>query len=152
MTFSKTALRRWVISYQITQEGEPNTSTTMNRNFRTSDARSHPIPGGLSSNASENGDFLDADDIGDMSEGTSQTEETPASGVTAHLGSYQTKEYRRLLDIIDEVRKYDIDHVLQIPQIVVCGNTSAGKSSVLEAVSHIKFPRGDNVCTRYVTE
>ena len=124
----------------------------MNRNFRPGGMRGHSIPGGLSSNTSDNGDFLDADGVGDTSEETPQTADTPLSGVSAHLGSYQTKEYRRLLDIIDEVRKYDIDHVLQIPQIVVCGNTSAGKSSVLEAVSHIKFPRGDNVCTRYVTE
>jgi len=122
----------------------------MNRNFRAAGKRDRSLPGALSSTNSDNGDFLDADDIGDMSEATSQ--DFPVSGVSAHLGSYQTKEYRRLLDIIDEVRKYDIDHVLQIPQIVVCGNTSAGKSSVLEAVSHIKFPRGDNVCTRYVTE
>jgi hypothetical protein len=124
----------------------------MNRNIRAAGARGLSISGGLSSNTSDNGDFPDANNIGDTSEETSHTEETPISGVSAHLGSYQTKEYRRLLDIIDEVRKYDIDHVLQIPQIVVCGNTSAGKSSVLEAVSHIKFPRGDNVCTRYVTE
>lgn len=124
----------------------------MSGNFRAGGMRGHSIPGALSSNTSDNGDFLDADDIGDMSEETSHASDTPLSGVSAHLGSYQTKEYRRLLDIIDEVRKYDIDHVLQIPQIVVCGNTSAGKSSVLEAVSHIKFPRGDNVCTRYVTE
>jgi hypothetical protein len=106
----------------------------------------------MSSDTSDNGDFLDADPAGDTSEETSSTAGTPISGVSSHLSSYQTKEYKKLLDIIDAVRKYDIDHVLQIPQIVACGNTSTGKSSVLEAVSHIKFPRGDNVCTRYVTE
>jgi hypothetical protein len=119
----------------------------MNRNLH--------VPGGLSPDTSDNGDFIDADYVGTTSEQTSYAADTPGTPVfevSAHLGSYQTKEYRRLLDIIDEVRKFDINHVLQIPQIVVCGNTSAGKSSVLEAISHIKFPRGDNVCTRYVTE
>jgi hypothetical protein len=53
--------------------------------------RGHSIPGGLSSNTPENGDFLDADDVGDTSEETSQTADTPLSGVSAHLGSYQTK-------------------------------------------------------------
>ena len=127
----------------------------MNRNLRIGGIRGHSLPGGLSPDPSDNGDFMDADDVGATSEQTSYAADTPGTplfGVSAHLGSYQTKEYRRLLDIIDEVRKFDINHVLQIPQIVVCGNTSAGKSSVLEAISHIKFPRGDNVCTRYVTE
>ncbi|KAJ1488296.1 hypothetical protein T484DRAFT_1744570 [Baffinella frigidus] len=32
--------------------------------------------------------------------------------------------------------------------IIVCGNQSAGKSSVLESISGIDFPRGDNMCTR----
>ncbi len=124
----------------------------MSRNLRV---RGSHLRGDLSPDLSDSADFMDADDIGATSEQTSygaDTPGTPLTGVSTHLGSYQTKEYKRLLDIIDEVRKFDINHILQIPQIVVCGNTSAGKSSVLEAISHIKFPRGDNVCTRYVTE
>jgi hypothetical protein len=77
---------------------------------------------------------------------------TPLSKVSAHLGLYQNDEYRRLLDITHELRKYNVDHALQLPQIVVCGTQSAGKSSVLEAISNIKFPRGATVCTRCVTE
>jgi hypothetical protein len=77
---------------------------------------------------------------------------TPSSEGSGYLDGYQTREYRSMLDIIDRVREFDIKHELDIPQIVVCGNTSAGKSSVLEVVSHVKFPRGVGVCTRYVTE
>jgi hypothetical protein len=66
----------------------------------------------MSSDTSDNGDFLDADHAGDTSEDTSSIAGTPISGVSTHLSSYQTKEYRRLLDIIDAVRKYDINHVL----------------------------------------
>jgi len=36
-------------------------------------------------------------------------------------------------------------------KIVVCGDQSAGKSSVLEALTEIPFPRSDNLCTRYAT-
>ncbi|KAJ4365361.1 hypothetical protein N0V95_000508 [Ascochyta clinopodiicola] len=36
--------------------------------------------------------------------------------------------------------------------IVVCGEQSSGKSSVLEAVSGVKFPSKDNLCTRFATE
>jgi GTPase SAR1 family protein len=41
---------------------------------------------------------------------------------------------------------------LSLPQLVVCGDQSAGKSSVLEALTEIPFPRNDNLCTRYPTE
>jgi len=110
------------------------------------------MPGDLTSEPSERWYSIDGDDSGEMSDDTPQETGIPLSGVSAHLSSFQTKLYRKILDIIDKVRKFDINHVLQIPQIVVCGNTSAGKSSVLEAISHVKFPRGDGLCTRYVTE
>jgi GTPase SAR1 family protein len=41
---------------------------------------------------------------------------------------------------------------LSLPQIVVCGDQSAGKSSVLEAITRVPFPRNDGLCTRYATE
>ena len=44
------------------------------------------------------------------------------------------------------------DEFIEIPQIVVCGDTSVGNSSVLEAISCVKFRRGDTICTRYATE
>jgi GTPase SAR1 family protein len=37
-------------------------------------------------------------------------------------------------------------------QIVVYGEQSAGKSSVLEALTEIPFPRQDNLRTRFATE
>lgn len=39
-----------------------------------------------------------------------------------------------------------------MPQIVVCGAQSAGKSSVLEGLTGIPFPREDGVCTKFATE
>lgn len=35
---------------------------------------------------------------------------------------------------------------------VVCGDQSSGKSSVLEAITEIPFPRNENLCTRFATE
>jgi hypothetical protein len=40
------------------------------------------------------------------------------------------------------------DHIL-LPQLVVCGDQSSGKSSVLEGITGIPFPRQDGVCTRF---
>lgn len=57
-----------------------------------------------------------------------------------------------LLDLIDRLRSQGINHYISLPQIIVCGDQSAGKSSVLEAVSGVPFPVKSNVCTRFPTE
>ncbi|KAK4610060.1 Interferon-induced GTP-binding protein Mx1 [Fulvia fulva] len=42
--------------------------------------------------------------------------------------------------------------ILPLPQLVVCSNQSSGKSSVLEAITEVPFPRKENLCTRFATE
>ena|SRR5271154_2016138 len=92
--------------------------------------------------------------------------EMPVNGVHAHaingniqggtitegLRSLQSVEEKRLFDIVDKLRLLDINHELDLPQLVVCGSQSSGKSSVLEAISELPFPRADMTCTRFVTE
>lgn len=67
-------------------------------------------------------------------------------------GTLQSKDHRDLLDIIDNLRSQGINRFVDLPQIIVCGDRSAGKSSVLEAISHMSFPAKDNLCTRFATE
>ncbi|RBR18138.1 uncharacterized protein FIESC28_06204 [Fusarium coffeatum] len=61
-------------------------------------------------------------------------------------------DYRDLLDIIDNLRLHGVSRYVDLPEIIVCGDQSAGKSSVLEAISGMPFPIKDGRCTRFATE
>lgn len=64
----------------------------------------------------------------------------------------QSKDHRDLLDIVDKLRSQGLGKYVDLPEIIVCGDQSAGKSSVLEAISGMSFPTKDNLCTRFPTE
>ena len=51
-------------------------------------------------------------------------------------------------EIIKELRNFGLEEVFNLPKIVVIGNQSAGKSSLIEAISQIKVPRAVSTCTR----
>ncbi|XP_055835559.1 dynamin-related protein 4C-like [Solanum dulcamara] len=56
---------------------------------------------------------------------------------------------RPLLDCIDKLRHLNImQEGIQLPTIVVVGDQSSGKSSVLESLAGISLPRGQGICTR----
>lgn len=60
-------------------------------------------------------------------------------------------EQSSLLELIDKLQFAQLDNV-KLPQIVVVGDQSAGKSSVLEALTGTPFPRDAGACTRFATE
>ena len=66
--------------------------------------------------------------------------------------AFRSSEQQNLLDEIDNLRLQGISEFVFLPQIVVCGDQSSGKSSVLEAISGVPFPRNDILCTRFATE
>lgn len=68
------------------------------------------------------------------------------------LDSLCTREQLDLLNSIDTLRSQGISHYVSLPQIIVCGDQSSGKSSVLEAISGVSFPVKSNLCTRFPTE
>ncbi|KAL5360179.1 hypothetical protein BJX96DRAFT_184398 [Aspergillus floccosus] len=73
---------------------------------------------------------------------------SPEEQAMHQLQSQQLK----LLDKIDELRTIGVGGLVDLPQLIVCGNQSSGKSSVLEAISRVRFPMKDTVCTRFATE
>lgn len=83
---------------------------------------------------------------------TNAASATPKMKIHSTLQDLQTEEQGRVLDTVSQIRKCGLDSILSLPQIVVCGDQSAGKSSVLEALTEIPFPRSDNLCTRFATE
>ncbi|KAJ5629793.1 Dynamin [Penicillium herquei] len=70
-------------------------------------------------------------------------------GLSNGLASMKTSER---LNQIDRVRARGVGDHIALPQLVVCGDQSSGKSSVLEGISGIPFPRQDGLCTRFPTE
>ncbi len=71
---------------------------------------------------------------------------------TASLEALQDGDQRKVMDLVDKLRRVGLQHILQLPQLVVTGDQSSGKSSVLEAITEIPFPRKENLCTRFATE
>jgi hypothetical protein len=64
---------------------------------------------------------------------------------------------RELVDAVEPLRRLGLGQSLgqNSPRIVVCGNRSTGKSSVLEALTGIPFPVGnglDDKCTSFPIE
>ena len=57
-------------------------------------------------------------------------------------------EYVKILEKIKVIRPSIRGYNLQLPQIVVIGDQSSGKSSVLESLTGIKFPVNSGICTR----
>ncbi|KAH0265630.1 dynamin GTPase, partial [Aureobasidium melanogenum] len=57
-----------------------------------------------------------------------------------------------LLDQIDKLFACGVGDHIPLPQLVVVGDQSSGKSSVLEGITKLPFPRDSGLCTRFATQ
>jgi len=57
-----------------------------------------------------------------------------------------------LLVKIDQLFACNVGEYINLPQLVVVGDQSSGKSSVLEGLTKLKFPRNSGLCTRFATQ
>jgi hypothetical protein len=58
----------------------------------------------------------------------------------------------KLLEKVDKLFATGVGHHIPLPQIVVVGDQSSGKSSVLEGLTGLPFPRDSGLCTRFATQ
>ncbi|ESQ29440.1 hypothetical protein EUTSA_v10024158mg [Eutrema salsugineum] len=69
--------------------------------------------------------------------------------IEAPIVSSYNDRIRPLLDTVDRLRNLNVMREgIQLPTIVVVGDQSSGKSSVLESLAGISLPRGQGICTR----
>ncbi|KAH7054848.1 P-loop containing nucleoside triphosphate hydrolase protein [Linnemannia elongata] len=64
----------------------------------------------------------------------------------------QNAEYQDIIDKINKIRSFGLNKMVTIPQIAILGDQSSGKSSVLEAITKLSFPRNIETCTRFATQ
>jgi GTP-binding protein EngB required for normal cell division len=80
--------------------------------------------------------------------------DTPTSALldSTVVDQLNNPEARSLIDTIDSLRELQVGEIVNLPQIIVVGDQSCGKSSVLEAISRVRFPAKGDLCTRFATE
>ncbi|KAL0938434.1 vacuolar sorting protein vps1 [Colletotrichum truncatum] len=64
---------------------------------------------------------------------------------------FDSESSRILFDAIDRLQSFGVSGKLEIPQLVIVGGQSSGKSSLLQSLTEIPFPVGKGCCTRFAT-
>lgn len=57
-----------------------------------------------------------------------------------------------LMSKIDKLFICGVGEYIALPQLVVVGDQSSGKSSILEGLTNLPFPRDSGLCTRFATQ
>lgn len=77
----------------------------------------------------------------------------PTEPIPFMNGSFEriAKNLQYLNDTLGDLHSLGIQHDIQLPELVLVGDQSAGKSSLMSGLAGINLPRSGGVCTRCVT-
>ncbi|GAA6061393.1 hypothetical protein JCM10212_000653 [Sporobolomyces blumeae] len=102
-------------------------------------------------------------DLDSVSDPSSDSSKSPTSFVSSNMShsavptatqsrgiaaSAYAQQCRELMQLMNRMRSAGVATELDLPRVAVIGNQSAGKSSLVEAISGIKVPRDAGTCTR----
>ncbi|KAL5372019.1 hypothetical protein PMIN02_012705 [Paraphaeosphaeria minitans] len=68
------------------------------------------------------------------------------------VGDLDNEKRLRVLGVIDKLRELGVSENVSLPQLVVVGDQSSGKSSLLEGLTGLSFPVASDLCTRFATQ
>ncbi|KAI8186975.1 hypothetical protein KHU50_001208 [Colletotrichum sp. SAR 10_65] len=71
--------------------------------------------------------------------------------ILENMNPFDDETSRRLFDVMDQLHSCGVERELDIPQLVIVGGQSTGKSSLLQSLTDIPFPVGAGCCTRFPT-
>ncbi|ESZ93332.1 hypothetical protein SBOR_6285 [Sclerotinia borealis F-4128] len=82
-----------------------------------------------------------------------EDEEPDSRNTTPSLDSMEGfvrigKEQQKLIEALSELADYDVEHVVDLSKIVVIGDQSVGKSSLIGRVTGMTLPKNSGCCTR----
>ncbi|KAF4507355.1 hypothetical protein G6O67_005999 [Ophiocordyceps sinensis] len=77
-----------------------------------------------------------------------------ASPTNPHESFFQTsfqdigKNLKECNDTLGELQQLGVSHDVQLPELVLVGDQSAGKSSLMSGLANLELPRSEGTCTR----
>ncbi|KAF2498667.1 hypothetical protein BU16DRAFT_558721 [Lophium mytilinum] len=77
---------------------------------------------------------------------------SPTEFETPVLDQIYSPDQVELFDTIDRLRHHEACREAGLPQLIVTGDQSSGKSSILAGLTGLPFPTKDGLCTTFATE
>ncbi|KAL8823924.1 MAG: hypothetical protein Q9191_005437 [Dirinaria sp. TL-2023a] len=65
--------------------------------------------------------------------------------------AFSSERSQKLFEAIDELQSCGANRDIDLPELVIVGDQSAGKSSLLQSLTDIPFPVAGRLCTRFPT-